>query len=158
VDKSKAIAFILAFLFGPLGLLYVKVLPALILLAVSVVGFFAFGRASSVSLLVSAVVWIVSIVWACVEASRRHREFVAWRASTGGQGVPLPGYGQAAALAYFPGQDAPLPPAGWYPDSVDATKSRWWNGSRWTGDERPVTQPPVTGTVRPDETFPPPGS
>ncbi|MBX3068724.1 MAG: DUF2510 domain-containing protein [Cryobacterium sp.] len=24
------------------------------------------------------------------------------------------------------------PPSGWYPDSVDPTKVRWWNGLAWT--------------------------
>lgn len=25
-----------------------------------------------------------------------------------------------------------LPPAGWYPDALDATAKRWWDGSAWT--------------------------
>lgn len=25
-----------------------------------------------------------------------------------------------------------LPPAGWYPDALDATATRWWDGSAWT--------------------------
>jgi putative Ca2+/H+ antiporter (TMEM165/GDT1 family) len=140
VDKTPAIAFVLTLLFGPLGLLYVKVAPALLLLAVAVGGYAAFGTRSKLALAVSVVVWVVSIVWACVEASRRHAEFQRWRASTGAHGVPLPGREQAAALAYFPGQDAPLPPPGWYPDAADATKVRWWDGSRWTGDAQPPAQ------------------
>jgi hypothetical protein len=105
---------------------------------------------------VSVAVWLVSIVWAGVEASRRHRASEAWRASTGSQGVPTPGYRQAAALSYFPGQDAPLPPPGWYPDASDATKVRWWDGNQWTGDARAPSQLPPSGAPLPDQTFPAP--
>ncbi|MCC6375902.1 MAG: DUF2510 domain-containing protein [Microbacteriaceae bacterium] len=28
--------------------------------------------------------------------------------------------------------DTTNPPAGWYPDSVDPTEVRWWNGFAWT--------------------------
>jgi hypothetical protein len=149
VDKSPVLAFFLTLLLGPLGLLYVKVVPALVLLLVALTGYFTYG-------ITSIAAWVVSIVWACVEASRRHRASELWRASTGNQGIPVPGYRQAAALAYYHGQDAPLPPPGWYPDSVDATKVRWWDGSQWTGDTRPASQQPPPATARPDQTFPPP--
>jgi hypothetical protein len=149
VDKSPVLAFILTFFLGPLGLLYVKVMPALLLFLVALTGYFTFW-------VTTAVAWIVSIVWACVEASRRHRASESWRASTGDQGIPVPGYQQTAALAYYPGQDAPLPPPGWYPDAVDATKVRWWDGSHWTGDAQPASQLPPPGTARPDLRFPPP--
>ena len=98
VDKSPVFAFFLTFLFGPLGLLYVKVVPALVLILAVLGGYFTFGIGSTVARLVWIVAWIVSIVWACVEASRRHRAFELWRASTGDQGIPVPGYQQAAAL------------------------------------------------------------
>jgi hypothetical protein len=156
VDKSPVLAFLLTFLFGPLGLLYVKVVPALVLILAALGGYFAFGFGSTVAWLIWIVAWLISIVWACVEASHRHRAFERWRASTGNQGIPVPGYKQAAALAYFPGQDAPLPPPGWYPDDVDTTKVRWWDGNRWTGDTRPASQQPAAGTERPDQTLPPP--
>jgi hypothetical protein len=149
VDKSPVLAFFLTLFFGPLGLLYVKVVPALVLILVAAAGYFTFG-------VTAIVAWIVSIVWACIEASRRHRASELWRASTGNQGIPVAGYQQAAALAYYRGQDAPLPPPGWYPDAVDATKVRWWDGSRWTGDARSASQQPPPGTARPDQTYPPP--
>ena len=66
VDKSPVLAFLLTLFLGPLGLLYVKVVPALVLMVVALTGYFTFG-------VTTAVAWIVSIVWACVEASRRHR-------------------------------------------------------------------------------------
>lgn len=72
VDKSPVFAFFLTFLFGPLGLLYVKVVPALVLILAALGGYFTFGIGSTVARLVWIVAWIVSIVWACVEASRRH--------------------------------------------------------------------------------------
>jgi len=143
VDRSPVLAFLLTFFLGPLGLLYVKVVPALILLLVAITGYFTHGATT-------ALAWIVSIVWACLEASRRHRDFELWRASTGNQGIPIPGPKQAAALSYFPGQDAPLPPPGWYPDTADTTKIRWWDGSRWVGDAQFATQPAPPGTVLPD--------
>ncbi|MBX3309228.1 MAG: DUF2510 domain-containing protein [Cryobacterium sp.] len=34
-------------------------------------------------------------------------------------------------------------PAGWYPDPDDATKSRWWDGARWTEDRAPLQAPPI---------------
>src|ERR1039458_5526245 len=95
VDKSPALAFFLTLFFGPLGLLYVKVVPALVLILVALAGYFTFG-------VTAIVAWIVSIVWACMEASRRHRASELWRASTGNQGIPVAGYPHAhgdAALA-----------------------------------------------------------
>ena len=100
--------------------------------------------------------WVVSIVWACLGRPPAGTARRVWRASTGGQGVPVPGYRQQAALAYYHGQDAPLPPPGWYPDVVDTTKVRWWDGNEWTGDTRAASEPPAAGTRRPDQHFPPP--
>jgi len=149
VDKSPVLAFLLTFFLGPLGLLYVKVVPALILVLVAAAGYFTYG-------VTTVAAWIISIVWACAEASRRHRSSEQWRASTGDQGIPVSGYQHTAALAYFPGQDAPLPPPGWYPDAVDATRVRWWDGSRWTGESQSASQLPPT--TRPDQSLPPPVS
>jgi len=145
------LAFLLTFFLGPLGLLYVKVVPALVLTLVALTGYFTFG-------ITTAVVWVVSIVWACTEASRRHRASELWRASTGNQGVPAPGYRQAAALAYYHGQDAPLPAPGWYPDTSDAARLRWWDGGQWTDDTRPASDQPPPRPAGPDETLPPPAA
>lgn len=41
-------------------------------------------------------------------------------------------------------QDSALAPFGWYPDPVDSTRLRWWNGERWTERTefpRPELQP-----------------
>ncbi len=149
VDKSPVLAFFLTFFFGPIGLLYVKVVPALVLIVVAATGYYTLG-------ITAVVAWIVSIVWACTEASHRHRASELWRASTANQGIPVPGYHQAAALAYYHGQDAPLPPPGWYPDKLDATKVPWWDGGQWADDTRPASQQPPTGTTPTDQSYPPP--
>ena len=41
-----------------------------------------------------------------------------------------------------------LPPAGWYPDPMDAgARRRWWDGAGWTAHVRDVTpEPPSLGT------------
>ncbi|MCU1410263.1 MAG: hypothetical protein JWR04_970 [Rhodoglobus sp.] len=33
---------------------------------------------------------------------------------------------------------AALPPAGWYPDSFDLTRRRWWDGAAWTAHVAPL--------------------
>ena len=42
VDKSPVLAFLLTFFFGPVGLLYVKVVPALVLIVVAATGYYTF--------------------------------------------------------------------------------------------------------------------
>ena len=142
VDKSPVLAVILTVILGPLGLLYVAVVPALVLLVVAATGYFTFGVTAGLA-------WIVSIAWAFVEASRRHQAFERWRQSTGNQGIPLPGYHQGVAQSFLPGEGPPLPPPGWYPDSADASKIRWWDGSQWAGEAQtpvpPAAQPPSPG-------------
>lgn len=63
--KSVGLAFLLALIFGPLGLLYCSVSGALILL---ILGFFLFFFLPFISLIV---VWILSIIWAIVAAGTR---------------------------------------------------------------------------------------
>ena len=61
--KSVGVAFLLTFLFGPLGMFYATVSGAWIMLAVSVVGALL---TVGVSLVIT---WPLCIVWACVAAS-----------------------------------------------------------------------------------------
>jgi hypothetical protein len=71
-DKSVVAALVLTFLFGPLGLLYVSVVGALILLAVGILlFFFTLG-------LVVFPVWIAAMIWAAVEATNQHSRYQAW--------------------------------------------------------------------------------
>ena len=67
--KSVGVAFILTFLFGPLGLFYSTVTGGVVMLFVEVVlgilGFVTFG----VAWLLFWVVWVVTIIWGCVAAS-----------------------------------------------------------------------------------------
>ena len=45
---------------------------------------------------------------------------------------------------YEPAQQ--LPPSGWYPDPVDQTQERFWDGTSWTTRQRPqAVQPQATG-------------
>ena len=69
MDKSPWLAVVLTLIFGPLGLLYVAVVPALILLLISITGYFTLGATTLLA-------WIVSIIWGGAVASRRHRAFL----------------------------------------------------------------------------------
>jgi len=63
-QKSVFVAFLLTFLFGPLGMLYTTVPGALVMLVLSVlVAIFTLG----VGLLIT---WPICIIWACVAASK----------------------------------------------------------------------------------------
>lgn len=97
-EKSVGIAFLLTFLFGPLGMLYSTVTGALVLIAVTVVlaivvgivvglislATLGFGAVLVVlAPLAGAPIWIASIIWGCLAASR-HNERV--RAQLSGVG------------------------------------------------------------------------
>lgn len=60
--KSPVVAFILTFLFGPLGLLYVSVVGGLVLLLAAIASFFI------LPLIGGIIIWIVSIIWGVVGA------------------------------------------------------------------------------------------
>lgn len=70
VPKSVGVAFLLAFLFGPLGLLYASTAGGLIMLVVS---FFAFFLSFVTFGLTGLLSWITCIIWACV-AANSHNE------------------------------------------------------------------------------------
>jgi len=44
---------------------------------------------------------------------------------------------------------APMAPAGWYPDPDDARRQRFWNGASWTDDRRPVGGATSTASAAP---------
>jgi hypothetical protein len=68
-EKSVGLAFLLAFLFGPLGMLYATVAGALIMICVSLV-------AAVLSLFLFGIplffTWIACIVWACIAAGNHN--------------------------------------------------------------------------------------
>lgn len=69
--KSVAIAFILTFLFGPLGMLYSTVAGAVVMLLVSVV-------AAVVTLGLSVIItWPICILWGCLAASSYNNRLMA---------------------------------------------------------------------------------
>ncbi len=69
-QKSAGVAFILAFLFGPLGMLYSTVLGAFLMAAVMIVGGLFIGALTlgfGLAVFIP-VCWFICIVWACVAA------------------------------------------------------------------------------------------
>jgi len=42
------------------------------------------------------------------------------------------------------------PPAGWHQDPEDSGSERWWNGTQWTAERRPLTAP---SSLRPYGTY-----
>jgi hypothetical protein len=61
--KSVGLAFLLAFLFGSLGLLYASVAGALILFVLGILLFFVLAFIGPM------IVWIASMIWAVIAAS-----------------------------------------------------------------------------------------
>ncbi len=41
-------------------------------------------------------------------------------------------------------------PAGWYPDPADPTRTRWWDGSRWSEHTSPATGAAPAAQTRPE--------
>jgi energy-coupling factor transporter transmembrane protein EcfT len=74
--KSAGLAFVLAFLFGPLGLLYASVFGGIILILISL----ALIPASIVTFGAAAVgfplVWIISMIWAVIAASGKEQAVI----------------------------------------------------------------------------------
>ncbi|KQO98646.1 hypothetical protein ASF30_11325 [Leifsonia sp. Leaf264] len=53
---------------------------------------------------------------------------------------------------------APTPAAAWFPDPLDATRQRWWDGTKWT-DHLHVPEPvPVPALLPAYASFPPPAA
>jgi hypothetical protein len=71
-DKSVLVAFVLTFFFGPFGMLYVQVRPAVIMLVMLFVGLTLAIASAGASLMA---VWVTSIVWGCLIASNKHSQY-----------------------------------------------------------------------------------
>lgn len=70
-SKSVIVAFILAFIFGPLGMLYVTTSGAIIMMVVSLaVGVITFGFGLVVT-------WPICVIWACIAASNQNKKAMA---------------------------------------------------------------------------------
>jgi len=69
-DKSVALALVLTFFLGPLGLFYATVWGAVVLILVA-----AAGVVPTLGF-VLIFVWPASIVWGAIAASDKHRSFV----------------------------------------------------------------------------------
>jgi hypothetical protein len=67
--KSVGVAFLLTFLFGPLGLLYASVIGAIVMFLISLLFVFLFFPGLIVS-------WIVCIIWACVAADQANKKML----------------------------------------------------------------------------------
>jgi energy-coupling factor transporter transmembrane protein EcfT len=70
-DKSVALALVLTFFFGPLGLFYVSVWGAVALVVLA-----AAGVVPTMGF-VLIFVWPASMVWAAIGASRQHNAFLS---------------------------------------------------------------------------------
>lgn len=66
--KSVGVAFLLTFLFGPLGMLYSTVPGAVIMMAVGFFGGLFFGLLTFglIWIVWAPLIWVISIVWGCV--------------------------------------------------------------------------------------------
>lgn len=70
-SKSVIVAFILAFIFGPLGMFYVTTSGAIIMMVVSLaVGVITFGFGLVVT-------WPICVIWACIAASNQNKKAMA---------------------------------------------------------------------------------
>ena len=114
-SKDPALAAVLGFFFGPLGLLYSTVPGAAIMFGVSVVvGLLTFGLGLFLLWPVSAVVGY--------QAAKSSNQRLAYAAT---------GYGYYPAPVAYPPPVAH--PPGWYPDPHGQATTRYWDGATWTG-------------------------
>lgn len=83
-DKSVGASLVLTFLFGPLGIFYVTVLGALVMLVLAViVAVLTFG-------LGLVIIWPISMIWAAIVASNKHSRYQAWLADRPRGPLPPP--------------------------------------------------------------------
>ena len=68
--KSVGVAFFLALLFGPLGLLYASILGGVTMFFVALILFFILPVIGAV------ISWIACIIWACVAANNANKKLV----------------------------------------------------------------------------------
>ncbi len=68
--KSMAVALLLTFFLGPLGLLYVSVIGAIVLIILSVIlGMFTFGVGALLG-------WVAAMIWAAVAVSSHNQRLL----------------------------------------------------------------------------------
>jgi len=66
-QKSVGVAFILAFLFGPLGLLYASILGGIVMFILTVVLFFL------IPIIGACIAWVGCIIWAIIAAQNANK-------------------------------------------------------------------------------------
>ncbi len=66
--KSVGVAFLLSFLFGPLGLFYASVIGGLVMLVLAVILFVILPVVGGI------LAWIASIIWAVVAANNANKQ------------------------------------------------------------------------------------
>jgi len=69
-SKSVGVAFLLSFLFGPLGLLYASVVGGIVMFFVGVIAFFILPVVGGI------LAWIGCIIWAVVAASNANNQSI----------------------------------------------------------------------------------
>ena len=107
-QKSGAVAVLLAFFFGPLGMLYATVPGALVMIVVTIlIAIPTFGLGVVLTL-------PIGMVWAGMAVSSHNR-----RVAGASQVV----HAVAGATAV---------PAGWFHDPSGSGRLRYWDGSQWT--------------------------
>ena len=105
-DKSVGAALVLTFLFGPLGLFYVTVAGALVMLVGAIVVFFLTLGVGDLF------VWAGCMIWGALAASDAHTKHQAWLAQrVGGSPLAPPLTGSPGRRDHQPSLPTPAPPA-----------------------------------------------
>jgi len=133
--QSPVLAFFLTFFFGPIGLLYVKVVPALVLIRGGRHRLLHPRHHSGRGL-------------DRLDRLGLHRSLpqTPRRLSSGALPPQIKGYRFRVTtrqrVGVLPRSGRSSSPPGWYPDKLDATKVRWWDGGQWADDTRPASNSP----------------